>query len=1008
MLLGRLRIRGKLIVLVLIPLLVVAALTVTLVLERLDQANRAAATARRVDVATRVGALVQNLQQERLLSAGYLLGTAQESDLTLQIATDTDQVTDLRADLHGRLPADVSHALDAVGGLDDVRTAVLANGTQVDRVMTAYGTVTGGLIDALGLTDDADVSTPEGRQLVALDALVRADEATTAGAADLLNAAATKFPADINSFASDLTVMREELARFDRYATAPQQRLYGLVTDALAARTGDDFLSSFAVAPDQAVAGLTPAELYPSLSSFIVLGSFVEKKIATDVTAVVLARQAADQRTAIVIAAVAVAVLLVVVLLSAAVARAVARPLTHLTHSADRVARVAQAELTRVADDESEHVEPVRLDPVEVRASDEIGDLARAFERVQSTAAQLVERQVASRRNVAQMFGHVGRRTQNLVSRQTALIDRLEHQEADPHRLRDLYRLDHIASRLHRNAGSLVVLSGGAAGSGHGNPLRLADVVRLALGEIEDYPRVAVEVPPELVLTPAVLGDLILVLAELMENGTAFSPPDTRVTVAATTTGAGARCTVTDHGIGLSPARLAEENARLARRERLDLTPTRVLGLFVVGRLARRHGLAVELTATPGGGVTATIDLPSRHLIKTPTADQAAHHTPDPASAAAPASAADPASTAGPANLGDPANLSDPAAVGDPAGLGSPAGLGDAGLSGFASLDELANRFDRAVSGALADPDEVADPAKTADPAKVADPAEMADVGEPAAESERDGARNSAARAEEIAGRWPTVTGRARVPERPPRPERPAALPFDVGALTRANHAFERGPSWDAFSIEPPDWPPEAPPDEDVSSEQTTVRFLDQPAPPATGLLGGPAGDPLGALVGDESGGLRRRVPGAQMPDAAAGPARVLPDADRYPLAGPGRNVLARRHGPARAVPPKPGDAEAAQALVEDLQDGIRRAHEETSEDTVDPAAPPGAGDEGLSRRVPGATLDDEPAHARKTDRDGSIQDPAAVRDLVESFEAGVVRALRESGPADQHQEGTR
>ena len=188
-------------------------------------------------------------------------------------------------------------------------------------------------------------------------------------------------------------------------------------------------------------------------------------------------------------------ILLLVVLLSVAVARTVARPLTRLTRSADRVARVAEAELVRVADDESESAQPVRLEPVDVGARDEIGDLARAFDRVQSTAARLVERQVAGRRNVAQMFGHVGRRTQNLVGRQIALIDRLEQQETDPGRLEHLYRLDHISSRLRRNASSLVVLSGAAGADEHIAPVPLADVVRLALGEIEDYTRVDVQVP---------------------------------------------------------------------------------------------------------------------------------------------------------------------------------------------------------------------------------------------------------------------------------------------------------------------------------------------------------------------------------------------------------------------------------------------------------------------------------------------------------------------------------
>ncbi|MEK8109116.1 ATP-binding protein [Micromonospora sp. M12] len=210
------------------------------------------------------------------------------------------------------------------------------------------------------------------------------------------------------------------------------------------------------------------------------------------------------------------------------------------------------------------------------------------------------------------MFGHVGRRTQNLVGRQIALIDRLEEQEADPGRLEHLYRLDHISSRLRRNAGSLVVLSGSAGADAHTAPVPLADVVRLALGEIEDYTRVEVQVPAGVSAAPAVVADLILALAELMENATVFSPPHTRVLVAAETSGVGARITVVDHGIGMSEQRLAEENARFTRRERLDLAPTEVLGLFVVGRLARRHGWDVSLTATGGGGVTAQLEIPPR------------------------------------------------------------------------------------------------------------------------------------------------------------------------------------------------------------------------------------------------------------------------------------------------------------------------------------------------------------------------------------------------------------
>src|SRR5438552_1544618 len=163
------------------------------------------------------------------------------------------------------------------------------------------------------------------------------------------------------------------------------------------------------------------------------------------------------------------------------------------------------------------------------------------------------------------MFGHVGRRTQNLVARQVALIDRLEREETNPERLQHLYRLDHVSSRLRRNAGSLVVLSGSVSLDDQVAPLPLADIVRLALGEIEDYTRVDVVVPPDVTVVPAVVTDLVLMLAELMENATVFSPPQMRVTVSAQSTQFGVQILVVDHGIGLSPERLAQENTRLER-----------------------------------------------------------------------------------------------------------------------------------------------------------------------------------------------------------------------------------------------------------------------------------------------------------------------------------------------------------------------------------------------------------------------------------------------------------
>ncbi|AXH89507.1 nitrate- and nitrite sensing domain-containing protein [Micromonospora aurantiaca] len=612
MLLGRLRIRGKLALLVIIPLLSMVGLAVPVVIDRVTAAREAADTAETVRVASRVGSLVQDLQQERLLSVGLLLGRVSRTELIQKSATVDDRVADLRAET---LPTAVRKSLDGVRRLEDVRNATLGGRATPQQILTVFGEVDTALIDALRLPFQVDTDTAAGRQVLALDALLRVDEALSSCTTQIVLVKATGDPQVARSFVACMAGLNVDNRRFRKLITPEQLKVAELDDAAVAARTSPTFLVDSLRDPDKAIAPVPLDVLFPSARSMITLGQFVEKKVVADVIAETRAREREALTAAWLVSLAAAAILLVVVLLSMTVARTVARPLSRLTRSAERVARVTEAELTRVADDESETVPPVRLDPVEISARDEIGDLARAFDRVQHTAARLVERQVAGRRNVAQMFGHVGRRTQNLVGRQIALIDRLERQETDPGRLEHLYRLDHISSRLRRNAGSLVVLSGATGSDGHVAPVPLADVVRLALGEIEDYTRVDVEVPPGVAAAPAIAGDLVLTLAELMENATSFSPPHTRVVVTGELTDGGARLVVVDHGIGLTEDRMTEENARFTRRERLDLAPTEVLGLFVVGRLARRHGWSVRLSHTPGSGVTAALEIPGASLV---------------------------------------------------------------------------------------------------------------------------------------------------------------------------------------------------------------------------------------------------------------------------------------------------------------------------------------------------------------------------------------------------------
>ncbi len=304
--------------------------------------------------------------------------------------------------------------------------------------------------------------------------------------------------------------------------------------------------------------------------------------------------------------------LLITVTLAVAATRSIARPVQRLTQAAAAVADLADRELARVTDveDDADDSLPPRLAAIDVSSRDEVGQLAEAFNRVQITATLLVERQMMMRRNVGLMFANVAQRTQNLVNRQLILVDQLEGDDKNKQMLGTLYQLDHLSTRLGRSAKNLLVISGSRDDPRLFKPTPLATAVRSALAEIEDYQRVRVGTICEGTVASQLVTDLVLMFAELLENATTCSPPASFVEVHAAMYQDLCQVSIVDHGIGLPADQLVEENRRLVERERLDIAPTGALGLFVVGRLARRHGLTVELLPTPGGGTTAKVTHP--------------------------------------------------------------------------------------------------------------------------------------------------------------------------------------------------------------------------------------------------------------------------------------------------------------------------------------------------------------------------------------------------------------
>ncbi|MER7502733.1 nitrate- and nitrite sensing domain-containing protein [Nonomuraea pusilla] len=244
----------------------------------------------------------------------------------------------------------------------------------------------------------------------------------------------------------------------------------------------------------------------------------------------------------------------------------------------------------------------------------EIDDVGQAFSTVQHTAVEAAVGQAQLRDGVGLVFRNLARRSQALLHRQRIQLEDMQHRATDPEDLDDLFRLDHLTTRMRRHAEGLIILSGATPGRGWSRPVPLLDVARGATAEVEDYRRVTVEPMPGKRLAGPIVGDVIHLVAELIENATVYSPPHTPVIVRGEETARGFVLEVEDRGLGMSPEHLAELNERLASPPEFDLADSDKLGLFVVSRLAARHDIRVTLRGSPYGGTTAIVLIPADHV----------------------------------------------------------------------------------------------------------------------------------------------------------------------------------------------------------------------------------------------------------------------------------------------------------------------------------------------------------------------------------------------------------
>ncbi|MEU1749010.1 sensor histidine kinase [Micromonospora arida] len=578
-----------------------------------------------VGIGRQITAAVHQLQQERDRSAGELGELrkggdrqAAANDLKpLQEATDK-AIVDLSRAAEPLADADASwrvafsEALEAYDQVVDIRAAIPPAVLSSETILSNYHRAVGALLDLLA------EPTPGQNQPALNDAvlryvqLARVKELSSRVRAQLYAAARVgAYGTEDRVILADLRGQQlTALGAFRVAATSEQIRRYDetSVSAGFLVATGleERSLSSGAASPQ-----VLPSEQWWSASQQRQeLLRQLEAGVLDD--AVRQAEEASDDqlRTTLLVVGGVVTVLLAALLISLLIGRSVARSMRLLRSQALRIAQVELPDALDRLKTVTGGVPRIDVAPAVVRSLDEIGELAEAFVAVHRSAVTVAVEQALMRRNVNAMFVNLARRSQVLVERQLELLDDLEREESDPDQLENLFKLDHLAARMRRNDESLLVLAGTDSTRRWNRPVGLGAVLLAAAAEIEQYQRVRIESVANVHVVGHAVGELVHLLAELLENATAFSRPDTVVVVTARLEAGGALIEIVDRGLGMSPTALVQANEVLASPPAADVAAVERMGLFVVSHLAARLGVRVRLE---GGedGLVARLALPA-------------------------------------------------------------------------------------------------------------------------------------------------------------------------------------------------------------------------------------------------------------------------------------------------------------------------------------------------------------------------------------------------------------
>jgi CHASE3 domain sensor protein len=667
------RVRVKLVAVLAVPTVAFLALAGINVTTLVLDARAYEGDARTAKLGRDVAALTHELQRERDLTAGYVVArdeaatrrlAAQRRAVDDAVARYRDRASAVREEASGPLAHTLAQVARDLAALDRLRDAVdertVTRGAAVDE----YSSDVAHLVDVVGgVTGSGDAELTQRLRALAAFAESKDRSSETRG---VVFALAQQDRFGTGEYEQLTTALANERAASERFLETADDRQRALVSRTVrgqalltVSRLEEEALSgggrSLDVDAQQWLAASTTRQQQMAQAERLLLDRVVARSEALSGSA---------RQQAVVTGSTIVAVLLVSLLLSLGVARSMARQLTRLRRGALDVAQVQLPEAVSRIREAPPGADPEREVPsLNLHSRDEVGQVAAAFDAVHRQAVRLAGDQALLRRDVNTLFVNFSRRSQSLVERQLSLIDDLEAREQDPTVLENLFRLDHLATRMRRNNESLLVIAGSDTTRRWSRPVPLPDVVLAAVSEIEQFTRVEQRTDADVAVAGHAVSDVVHLLAELLENATRSSPPSSSVVVSgrAVRGGSEALLEVEDSGIGMTKGVLRDANRRLGDPGGTVPTGPR-MGLFVVSRLARRYGILVDLDESAHGGVVARVRLPAG-LVTTSAAPDG-----DPAAAqgggrVAPTTRTDGAVTAG----GDPGHESDPAAENDPA-----------------------------------------------------------------------------------------------------------------------------------------------------------------------------------------------------------------------------------------------------------------------------------------------------------------------------------------------------